>query len=324
MQKYIDTKIFQLALYTVVIVLIGGVLGLLLQVHASSQASGASVVGPPSLPAATVNAIFARLGSPMVGTGNVVVQAATKTHIDNAFALAVWWTETNTGAAGVGLVYHNPGGVRGSPGFPVGKGGYTVYSSFSAGVVDWFAILRQRYVNRGLTTVYAISHPYVGTSSSPLWAAKVTNLMLRYRSEAPPITTVKPTLHSLNTDKPMSAVSTTPAGHGQTPENSTLPRSPGWVVPSIIALLVALMLAIWYICVRVFRKPQFSLVSLIISNIPTLERRLRRGRARPCPLPNPAPLFNMAALSKKDLPLRGVGVGLLSGVGMLARDRPTS
>src|SRR5258708_19326536 len=36
--------------------------------------------------------------------------------IDDAFALSVWWTETNDGAAGVGLADRNPGSVRGSVG----------------------------------------------------------------------------------------------------------------------------------------------------------------------------------------------------------------
>jgi hypothetical protein len=145
------------------------------------------------LPAATVNAIFARLGSPMSGTGKVVEQLSQQTRIDDAFALAVWWTETNDGAAGVGLADRNPGSVRGSVGYPSAYDGYTIYPSYTDAVVYWFHMMRNMYVDRGLATVYAISHPYVGTSSSPLWAAKVIALMYRYRSEAPPPTPV-PTL----------------------------------------------------------------------------------------------------------------------------------
>jgi hypothetical protein len=151
------------------------------------QAGDLSVVGQPSLPAATVDAIFKSLGSPMTGTGQVVVQASRQSNIDDAFALAVWWTETNDGAAGVGLADHNPGSVRGSVGYPSAFDGYTIYPSYSAAIVYWFNMLRNTYVNnRGLSTVYAISYPYVGTSSSPLWAGKVVALMLKYRGEAPP------------------------------------------------------------------------------------------------------------------------------------------
>ncbi len=189
-QRHMHKWIFQLLLFSLIVILVGGV-ALLLQTQPSSHASGGSVVGPPTLPASTVNAIFARLGSPMVGTGKVVVQASQKTKVDDAFALAVWWVETNDGAAGVGRADHNPGSVRGSVGYPSAFDGYTIYPSYSDAVVYWFGMIRHGYVDRGLSTVYAISHPYVGTSSSPLWAAKVTKLMLRFRSEAPAPRVVK-------------------------------------------------------------------------------------------------------------------------------------
>ena len=184
-QRPMHKRIFQLLLFSLIVILVGGGVALLLQTQPSSHASGGSVVGPPTLPASTVDAIFARLGSPMVGTGKVVVQASQKAMVDDAFALAVWWVETNDGAAGVGRADHNPGSVRGSVGYPSAFDGYTIYPSYSDAVVYWFGMIRHGYVDRGLSTVYAISHPYVGTSSSPLWAAKVTKLMLRYRSEAP-------------------------------------------------------------------------------------------------------------------------------------------
>ncbi len=148
----------------------------------------ASVVEAPTLPAATVDAIFASVGSPMVGTGKVVEQVARQANIDDAFALGVWWVETNDGAAGVGSADRNPGSVRASSGYPVAFDGYTIYPSYSAAIFDWFNILNNRYISRGLTTVYAISHPYVGTSSSSLWAGKVMSFMQRYRGEAPPPT----------------------------------------------------------------------------------------------------------------------------------------
>src|SRR6266496_2950000 len=158
-------------------------------VKAASQSMPAgdlSVVGQPSLPAATIDTILKSLGSPMSGLGKVVVQASQQTNIDDAFALAVWWTETNDGAAGVGLADRNPGSVRGSVGYPSAFDGYTIYPSYSAAIVYWFNMLRKNYVNRGLGTVYAIARPYVGTTSYPLWAGKVVALMYKYRGIAPP------------------------------------------------------------------------------------------------------------------------------------------
>ncbi len=188
--------------FCIVIVLTGGGLALLTNTHLRQPAYAArnlpgsdlSVVGPPSLPAATVDSIFARLGSPMVGIGALVEQTSRQVNIDDAFALAVWWTETNDGAAGVGLADRNPGSVRGSVGYPSAYDGYTIYPSYADAVVYWLHMLKNMYTGRGLTTVYAISHPYVGTSTSYLWAGKVVALMLRYRGEAPPPPPPSPTV----------------------------------------------------------------------------------------------------------------------------------
>ncbi|HEY4386411.1 MAG TPA: hypothetical protein VGN34_18290, partial [Ktedonobacteraceae bacterium] len=130
----------------------------------STHAADLTFVGSPTLPASTVDSILARMGSPMVGVGAVVEQAARKDSIDDAFALAVWAVETSDGAAGVGRTALNPGGVRSSAGYPVGPGGYTLYSSYAEGVSDWFDLVKSRYVDRGLTSVYNLCVPYVGTS----------------------------------------------------------------------------------------------------------------------------------------------------------------
>ncbi len=159
----------------------------------SSRADAGYVVGPPTLPAATVDQIFTRMGSPMIGTGVVVEQAARSANIDDAFALAVWWTETNDGAAGVGLADRNPGSVRGNPGYPAAFDGYTIYPSYATAINDWFILLRNRYVNRGLTSAYSICYPYVGTTGAASWAGKVVNLMLRYHGEAPAPVAAAPT-----------------------------------------------------------------------------------------------------------------------------------
>ena len=186
-------QLFQLFMLSTVILLIGAGAALLWETQHIGKASmpvhavgDVGVSGSPTIAAATVNAIFTRLGSPMVGTGKLVEQVSRQTSIDDAFALAVWWTETNDGAAGVGLADRNPGSVRGSVGYPSAFDGYTIYPSYSAAIVYWFNMLRENYVNRGLGTVYAIARPYVGTTSYPLWAGKVIALMYKYRGIAPP------------------------------------------------------------------------------------------------------------------------------------------
>ncbi len=173
------------------------------QYRQQTQANSAYVVGSPTLPAETVNRILA--GTPMAGTGLVIEEASRTTNIDDAFALGVWWTETNDGAAGVGLSYRNPGGVRSSAGYTIGGGGYTIYPSYAAAIDDWFQIVESRYINRGLTSVYTICYPYVGTSGATSWANKVFNLMARYHAMAPaptPIPTPSPIPSPTPTPKP--------------------------------------------------------------------------------------------------------------------------
>lgn len=198
-------RLLQWFLLCIVVGCIGGGVALLAQNQQGGTKAGASgatrslpqygdmsVSGPPTLTAATVDAIFARVGSPMVGTGKVVESMSRQTSIDDAFAMGVWWTETNDGAAGVGSADRNPGSVRGSVGYPSAFDGYTIYPSYTAAIVYWFNMLRNNYVNRGLGTVYTIARPYVGTTSYPLWAGKVINLIWSYRGIAPPPPSVTP------------------------------------------------------------------------------------------------------------------------------------
>ena len=269
----IKTRLF--IAFCIGIVLLGGALALLANIRLRQPTYAAhtlpddlSVVGPPSLPASTVDSIFARLGSPMVGTGALVEQTSRQVNIDDAFALAVWWTETNDGAAGVGLADRNPGSVRGSIGYPSAYDGYTIYPTYADAVVYWFHMLQNIYIDRGLTTVYAISHPYVGTSTSYLWAGKVVALMLRYRGEAPPPTpspTVSPIAaantparHPINTgatsNKVQSSASsvsnqravlhTAPTVQQAQQQNTALSATATWLIAAC-ALLLALAIALF-------------------------------------------------------------------------------
>src|SRR5260370_32157137 len=101
-QRHMHKRIFQLLLFSLIVILVGGGVALLLQTQPSTHASGGSVVTPPTLPASTVDAIFVLLGSPLVGTGKVVAQASQKPKVDGAFALAVGWLDTHDAPSSVG------------------------------------------------------------------------------------------------------------------------------------------------------------------------------------------------------------------------------
>ena len=279
-------NIFQSIITFMVITLIGGGFALLIggRLAAPTNASGdLSVVGPPSLPAATVDAIFSRSGSPMVGMGKLVEQTSRQTNIDDAFALAVWWRETNDGETGVGLTNSNPGGVRGSAGYPTAYS-YTLYPSYSAAIADWFHILQIRYVDRGLSTVYAISHPYVGTSNSPVWAGKVVALMLQYRGEAPPPTptvapspTIAPEMlphHKVVTDPGVTRVSQPQKGiqrssatltlsdraQAASTSASALSATVEWLIVAL-ALMLAIAVVLWARRLSVNAVDEISLIA---------------------------------------------------------------
>lgn len=264
-KRPVHKHLVHILILSLVITLIGGGAALLYQGRQGPTpgfASNGNVVGPPSLPASYVDAIFQRVGSPMVGTGRVVEQAARAQNIDDAFALAVWWTETNDGAAGVGLHDRNPGSVRGSIGYPSAYDGYTIYPSYSAAVTYWFSMIKRVYINRGLTTVYAIAHPYVGTSTSNLWAGKVITLMQRYRAGAPKVAPTPKATRTVPPDLVRQAKALWKQDQGQSYPQATIQNAQADAQQSnsafagglntntkllfaLIALLLALGLGLW-------------------------------------------------------------------------------
>ena len=295
-------SLFQLTVVSAVIVLISGAVALLWQLQqgnlvgtrfiASAVSSAdVSVVGPPSLPAATVDAIFKSVGSPLFGTGKVVEQASRQANVDDAFALAVWWTETNDGVTGVGRADLNPGSVRGSIGYPSAYDGYTIYPSYTAAINYWFPLLKNRYVNLGLSTVYAVSHPYVGTSSSPLWAGKVVALMLHYRSEASPPQPTPTITHHAATPAAAPAAKILPATTRTAPqtrevqeehpiETRSIPPPPQSASPlspatelaiACLALLAALAIALWGLKITQNLPAPVPQLTLPITPIPTFQ-----------------------------------------------------
>jgi hypothetical protein len=291
---------FRVLMLSLTILLVGGGVAAFCLWHQGStlgHASSDSVVGPPSLPAATVDAIFRRLGSPMAGTGQAVEAASRASNIDDAFALAVWWTETNDGEAGVGRADRNPGSVRGSIGYPSAYDGYTIYPSYTAAVNYWFSMMKRNYINRGLTTVSAIAHPYVGTSTSYLWAGKVTTLMNRYRAEAPPPTaTPKPTptvpaslqrVQQSLAQKKQEQTAGGPPAPTSAPVSQQAVQSSTFTLGSIarpllvlLALLVALALALWAWRER-RRTASRPLPQPLVQSTENLWADLRASRQRP-------------------------------------------
>jgi hypothetical protein len=339
------------------VILLAGVVALLWQgQHAQpTHADASNVVGPPTLPASTVNQILAQ--TPMAGTGAVVEAASRQTNIDDAFALGVWWTETNDGAAGVGLADRNPGSVRGNAGYPAAFDGYTIYPSYSAAIVDWFNLLRSRYVNQGLTSVYTICRPYVGTASAYQWAAKVVNLMVRYHAEAPASTVASsPTVASAPTARPKAVtqqmahsqhrqthvLAPEPATQGTTQEVRPFNSVPDNRAPAPVAapqalatpadtfsilpfamlfgLLAALAIALWGFLIRksIPSVPANWSSSVAAAQTPSTEALPALYANQFSPVLTPQPVVSTEELSQRELPPVPALAGVASA-GLLRR-----
>lgn len=339
-KRSVQKQIFRVLMLSLTILLVGGGIAAFCLWHQGptpGHASNDNVVGPPSLPAATVDAIFRRLGSPMVGTGQAVEAASRAANIDDAFALAVWWTETNDGEAGVGRADRNPGSVRGSVGYPSAYDGYTIYPSYTAAVNYWFPMLKRNYISRGLTTVSAIAHPYVGTSTSYLWAGKVTALMNRYRAEAPPpASTPKPASTvpaSLQRVQQSLAQKRQEQAAGGSPATTSAPASQqagqasAFTLGSIamplqvlLVLLVALALALWTWRVR-RRSAGRPIPQPFVQSTENLWADLRASRQRP------SVFFGQHSLSgllptTDDLPASVPSTGTLGMAGLAFSEAP--
>jgi hypothetical protein len=119
-----------------------------------------SVMGAPSLSADQVNAILAKWGSPAAGSGQTFYEQSLATGINDAWPMGFFWHESNGGRKGWAAVNKSIGNIRCTPGYSC-NGGYRAYSSWDAGVTDWYALIKNLYIKTwGLVTVEQIVPRY--------------------------------------------------------------------------------------------------------------------------------------------------------------------
>ncbi len=117
-----------------------------------------SVVGPPSVSAALIDAALAREGSPLAGQGASIVAEGRRAGVDPVFLLA--FVSHFDLHAPLPAAAHNVGHVRATPG-EAALDGYRVYPTWHAGIAAWYALIRGQYVGRwGLKTLDAIVPVY--------------------------------------------------------------------------------------------------------------------------------------------------------------------
>ncbi|MHB8600168.1 MAG: hypothetical protein ACYDER_25580 [Ktedonobacteraceae bacterium] len=141
-----------------------------------SLLSSSSVVGRPSLSAHFIDAVLAVYHSSAVGLGQAMVADSLHFGIDDVYALAFFWHESQFGRFGVARVTRSLGNIVCTSGYPSCSGRFRSYASWQAGCLDWFRLLAVEYVPHGLTTVQRIVPVYAPSSENDV-AAYVVAVM---------------------------------------------------------------------------------------------------------------------------------------------------
>lgn len=152
-----------------------------------------SVIGPPTIGAAQIDAILAEYGSPAAGTGQAWVDLGLRYKIDPAYAVAFFIHEssagTNQGWAGIkpdGSTTHNIGNII-CAGYPTCFGRFRDYPSWETGIEDWYKLIAVEYIEgRGAHTIEQIIPIYAPSFENdvPRYVGAVNDLVRGWRAQA--------------------------------------------------------------------------------------------------------------------------------------------
>ncbi|GHO52182.1 glucosaminidase domain-containing protein [Ktedonobacter robiniae] len=144
----------------------------------------ASILGTPTISAAFIDQVLAHYGSPAAGTGKALYEDGGMYGIDPAFALAFFWHESKFGLYGAAHDTKSLGNIICTSGYPSCIGRFRAYSSWAAGYLDWFRLLKSEYIPRGLTTVDTIIPVYAPGSENnvPAYVSAVKQMVVALRS----------------------------------------------------------------------------------------------------------------------------------------------
>ncbi len=131
-----------------------------------APASGASIVGGPSLSASKIDTILHNANSPAQGTGSTFVLDSAQYNIDDAVALAFFKHESTYGLYGAAVQTHSIGNINCTSGYSC-IGRFRSYPSWEAGIDDWYKLVSgPGYVGSGLVTVPQIIPKYAPNSDN--------------------------------------------------------------------------------------------------------------------------------------------------------------
>lgn len=126
----------------------------------------ATISGSPSLTADFINRVLTRYRSPASNTGSSWVSYSQSYGVDPAITLAIFVHESTAGTAinwvgnkASGSTTHNVGNIK-CAGYATCYKGFRDYPSWAEGIRDLNRLLKEVYINRGLTTVEQIMNVY--------------------------------------------------------------------------------------------------------------------------------------------------------------------
>jgi len=138
--------------------------------QAGPPATGSSIVGGPTVSAQLIDQLLCKYGSSATcGTGADLYNLGQQYNIDPAFALAIFWNESNFGRAGAASQTRSLGNLRCIPDAAC-QGGYAAFASWHDGYTAFYKLVSgPYYVGAGLTTPESIIPKYApsGDGNSP-------------------------------------------------------------------------------------------------------------------------------------------------------------
>jgi hypothetical protein len=152
----------------------------------SSPPQGNSVVGSPTISADFINQMLTKYGSPAAGTAQDLYTLGQQYGVDPAFALAVFWNESNFGKSGEAVYTRSLGNLRPVPDEAFERDGYAAFYTWQDGYRAFYKLIAgPLYVGGGLSTPEAIIPRYApsGDNNSPShYIAVVESAMSLWRS----------------------------------------------------------------------------------------------------------------------------------------------
>jgi len=146
-----------------------------------------SVVGQPTITAATINTVLRNAHSPAYGVGQAMYNLSVTYGIDDAFALAFFEHESTFGTRGEARSSLSPGNLRCISG-AICRDAYAWFPSWRAGFEAWYALIRNLYVDAWhLTTVAQIIPRYAppaDNNNDDAYIAAVESSVAIFRNEA--------------------------------------------------------------------------------------------------------------------------------------------